>query len=111
MLTGNPTVTTGHIVMATVIMGIGMFGILWSIKWKLVVHNEKMIFSSFLHKEKEFLITDISKVEVQTKQTQNGIAERIILHFSTNNSTIKIEDSCDNYELLMNTLKSYNKLD
>ncbi len=111
MLTGNHTVTTGHIVMTTVIMGIGMFGILWSIKWKLVVHNEKMIFSSFLHKEKEFLITDISKVEVQTKQTQNGIAERIILHFSTNNSTIKIEDSCDNYELLMNTLKSYNKLD
>ena len=111
MLTGNPTVTTGHIVMTTVIMGIGMFGILWSTKWKLVVHNEKMIFSSFLHKEKEFLITDISKVEVQTKQTQNGIVERIILHFSTNNSTIKIEDSCDNYELLMNTLKSYNKLD
>lgn len=100
MLTGNPTVTTGHIVMTTVIMGIGMFGILWSIKWKLVVHNEK-----------EFLITDISKVEVQTKQTQNGIVERIVLHFSTNNSTIKIEDSCDNYELLMNTLKSYNKLD
>ena len=45
------------------------------------------------------------------KTTQNGIVERIILHYSTNNSTIKIEDSCDNYELLMNTLKSYNKLD
>ena len=102
-LSGNPTVTTGHLVFALAITTAGTAVTAWGKKWKLIVNNDKMELSRLFHRRKTFSFSDIADV----KEKEN----KLILYNAQGRKIISLDVGLENYRCFKNSMKKYGKLE
>lgn len=102
-LSGNPTVTTGHLVFALVITTAGTAVTAWGKKWKLTVNNDQIELCRLFHQRKSFSFSDIADV----KEKEN----KMILYDTHGKKLISLDAALENYRCFKDFLKKYGKLE
>lgn len=102
MVTGNESVTMGHIWFALVFAGIGLLVMLWSSRWSVNVNGSDMEIRKML-RAKKFSLQDIGSVIVGKK------AELRLLD-KDGKDIVVVDALSDNYELLVNSLIEQGKM-
>ena len=110
-MSGNETVTEGHLWFAMIFSAIGALGVLVEAKWKVAVNGEEMQIEKLFKGKQKIAINEIEKavIERQKMSEEMGEKERVIV-YKNGKKLIAIEDSTLNYSRFINTLKSYGKL-
>lgn len=101
-LTGNPSITPGSFRFAAVISAIGLLVMLWSVRWRITVQGTLLTVEGLFRKRKTFSIYDLDPVILGSKG-------RIALR-SHGKKIAEVDALCDNYPLLVDTLRKHEKL-
>ena len=96
-LKGNETVEMGHLYFSS----IGLYGVAWASIWGVLVNDSQLEIHRIFHVKKVLCITDIGQVIIDKK-------EAMILYDKMGKKLIKIDALSDNYDHLLNLLKSQN---
>ena len=100
-LKGNETVEMGHLYVSSIFGGIGLYGVIWASIWGVKVDDSQLEIHRILHVKKVLCITDIGQVIIDKK-------DAMILYDKKGKKLIKIDALSDNYDYLLNLLKSQN---
>lgn len=98
---GNETVEMGHLYVSSIFGTIGLYGVAWASIWGVQVDDSQLEIHRIFHTKKVLCITDIGQVIIDKK-------EAMILHDKMGKKLIKIDALSDNYDYLLNLLKSQN---
>ena len=98
---GNETVEMGHLYVSSIFGGIGLYGVIWASIWGVLVNDSQLEIHRIFHVKKVLSITDIGQVIIDKK-------EAMILYDKMGKKLIKIDALSDNYDYLLNLLKSQN---
>lgn len=100
-LKGNETVEMGHLYVSSVFGTIGLYGVIWASIWGVQVDDSQLEIHRIFHVKKVLCITDIGQVIIDKK-------DAMILYDKMGKKLIKIDALSDNYDRLLNLLKSQN---
>lgn len=100
-LKGNETVEMGHLYVSSIFGGIGLYGVIWASIWGVSVHESQLEIHRTFRIKKVLSITDIGQVIIDKK-------DAMILYDKMGKKLIKIDALSDNYDYLLNLLKSQN---
>ena len=100
-LTGNPTATIGHLNFAIIFATIGFAVAIWAERWRIVVDGKQMEIHRLFHRPKKIMIPEIGKVMIGKKQ-------QMTLYNKNGKKLITVDALSDNYDKLLQTLKSNN---
>lgn len=100
-LKGNETVEMGHLYVSSIFGAIGLYGVAWASIWGVQVDDSQLEIHRIFHRKKVLLITDIGKVKIDKK-------DAMILYDKMGKKLIKIDALSDNYDYLLDLLKSQN---
>lgn len=100
-LQGNETVEMGHLYVSSVFGTIGLYGVIWASIWGVQVDDSQLEIHRIFHVKKVLCITDIGQVIIDKK-------DALILYDKMGKKLIKIDALSDNYDRLLNLLKSQN---
>ena len=100
-LKGNETVEMGHLYVSSVFGTIGLYGVIWASIWGVQVDDSQLEIHRIFHVKKVLCITDIGQVIIDKK-------DAMILYDKKGKKLIKIDALSDNYDHLLNLLKSKN---
>ena len=100
-LTGNPTATIGHLNFAVIFATIGFAVAVWAERWRIVVDGKQMEIHRLFHRPKKIMIPEIGKVMIGKKQ-------QLTLYNKNGKKLITVGARSDNYDKLLQTLKSNN---
>lgn len=100
-LKGNETVEMGHLYVSSIFGGIGLYGVIWASIWGVKVDDSQLEIHRILHVKKVLCITDIGKVKIDKK-------DAMILYDKKGKKLIRIDALSDNYDYLLDLLKSQN---
>lgn len=100
-LKGNETVEMGHLYVSSIFGGIGLYGVIWASIWGVKVDDSQLEIHRIFHVKKVLSITDIGQVIIDKK-------DAMILYDKKGKKLIKIDALSDNYDHLLNLLKSKN---
>lgn len=100
-LKGNEIVEMGHLYVSSIFGGIGLYGVIWASIWGVKVDDSQLEIHRILHVKKVLCITDIGQVIIDKK-------DAMILYDKMGKKLIKIDALSDNYDHLLNLLKSQN---
>lgn len=98
---GNETVEMGHLYVSSIFGGIGLYGVIWASIWGVKVDDSQLEIHRILHVKKVLCITDIGQVIIDKK-------DAMILYDKMGKKLIKIDALSDNYDYLLDLLKSQN---
>lgn len=98
---GNETVEMGHLYVSSIFGTIGLYGVAWASIWGVQVDDSQLEIHRIFHTKKVLCITDIGQVIIDKK-------EAMILYDKVGKKLIKIDALSDNYDYLLNLLKSQN---
>ncbi|WP_295095162.1 DUF6560 family protein [uncultured Catenibacterium sp.] len=98
---GNETVEMGHLYVSSIFGAIGLYGVIWASIWGVSVHESQLEIHRIFHVKKVLSITDIGQVIIDKK-------DAMILYDKNGKKLIKIDALSDNYDHLLNLLKSQN---
>lgn len=98
---GNETVEMGHLYVSSIFGTIGLYGVAWASIWGVQVDDSQLEIHRILHVKKVLCITDIGQVIIDKK-------DAMILYDKKGKKLIKIDALSDNYDHLLNLLKSKN---
>lgn len=100
-LQGNETVEMGHLYVSSIFGTIGLYGVAWASIWGVQVDDSQLEIHRIFHTKKVLCITDIGQVIIDKK-------DAMILYDKMGKKLIKIDALSDNYDDLLNLLKSQN---
>ena len=100
-LKGNETVEMGHLYVSSIFGTIGLYGVAWASIWGVKVDDSQLEIHRIFHVKKVLCITDIGKVKIDKK-------DAMILYDKKGKKLIKIDALSDNYDYLLDLLKSQN---
>ena len=100
-LKGNETVEMGHLYVSSIFGAIGLYGVAWASIWGVQVDDSQLEIHRIFHVKKVLCITDIGQVIIDKK-------DAMILYDKMGKKLIKIDALSDNYDHLLNLLKSQN---
>lgn len=100
-LQGNETVEMGHLYVSSIFGTIGLYGVAWASVWGVKVDDSQLEIHRIFHTKKVLFITDIGQVIIDKK-------DAMILYDKMGKKLIKIDALSDNYDYLLNLLKSQN---
>lgn len=100
-LQGNETVEMGHLYVSSVFGTIGLYGVIWASIWGVQVDDSQLEIHRIFHTKKVLCITDIGQVIIDKN-------DAMILYDKMGKKLIKIDALSDNYDHLLNLLKSQN---
>lgn len=100
-LKGNETVEMGHLYVSSIFGAIGLYGVAWTSKWSVKVDGSQLEIHRIFRIKKVLCITDIGQVIIDKK-------DAMILYDKMGKKLIKIDALSDNYDHLLNLLKSQN---
>lgn len=100
-LKGNETVEMGHLYVSSIFGGIGLYGVILASIWGVKVDDSQLEIHRIFHVKKVLCITDIGQVIIDKK-------DAMILYDKKGKKLIKIDALSDNYDHLLNLLKSKN---
>lgn len=100
-LKGNETVEMGHLYVSSIFGTIGLYGVAWASIWGVQVDDSQLEIHKIFHTKKVLCITDIGQVIIDKK-------DAMILYDKMGKKLIKIDALSDNYDHLLNLLKSQN---
>lgn len=100
-LKANETVEMGHLYVSSIFGGIGLYGVIWASIWGVKVDDSQLEIHRIFHVKKVLCITDIGQVIIDKK-------DAMILYDKMGKKLIKIDALSDNYDYLLNLLKSQN---
>lgn len=98
---GNETVEMGHLYVSSIFGAIGLYGVAWASIWGVQVDDSQLKIHRIFHTKKVLCITDIGQVIIDKK-------DAMILYDKMGKKLIKIDALSDNYDHLLNLLKSQN---
>lgn len=98
---GNETVEMGHLYVSSIFGAIGLYGVAWASIWGVQVDDSQLEIHRIFHTKKVLCITDIGQVIIDKK-------DAMILYDKMGKKLIKIDALSDNYDHLLNLLKSQN---
>lgn len=98
---GNETVEMRHLYVSSIFGAIGLYGVAWASIWGVQVDDSQLEIHRIFHVKKVLCITDIGQVIIDKK-------EAMILYDKMGKKLIKIDALSDNYDYLLNLLKSQN---
>lgn len=98
---GNETVEMGHLYVSSIFGAIGLYGVAWASIWGVQVDDSQLEIHRIFHVKKVLCITDIGQVIIDKK-------DAMILYDKMGKKLIKIDALSDNYDHLLNLLKSQN---
>lgn len=101
-ISGNKTVSAGHLYLALVLATMGLLANIWADKWSIQVNDTDIIIHT-LFKKMNLSINDIADVKI-------GKKSELVLYDASYNKIITIDGLVDNYDHFVNTLKTYGKL-
>lgn len=101
-ISGNKTVSAGHLYLALVLATMGLLANIWADQWNVQVNGTDIIIHT-LFKKMKLSINDIADVKV-------GKKFEIVLYDASHKKIITIDGLVDNYDHFVNTLKTYEKL-
>ena len=101
-ISGNKTVSAGHLYLALVLATMGLLANIWADKWSIQVNDTDIIIHR-LFKKMNLSINDIADVKVGKKL-------ELVLYDASHKKIITIDGLVDNYDHFVNTLKTYGKL-
>jgi len=78
---------------------IGVFLIIYSIRWKLQIKNNKIIFRPFIGKKKIFNINYITRIEIK---------RNILKAYNENNVIFSIDFNCVGFNIFLSRLEKEN---
>lgn len=102
-VSGNESVTMGHLYFALAFAGIGLFVMLWASRWSIVVTGTSMEIHRLLHKKAELSMQDIGKVGI-------GKKDAMILSDKAGRKLVIVDVLAENYERLARSLKENGKM-
>lgn len=97
---GNETVEMGHLYVSSIFGAIGLYGVAWA-SVCVKVDDSQLEIHRIFHTKKVLFITDIGQVIIDKK-------DAMILYDKMGKKLIKIDALSDNYDYLLNLLKSQN---
>ena len=100
-LKGNETVEMGHLYVSSIFGAIGLYGVIWASIWGVQVDDSQLEIHRIFHVKKVLCITDIGQIIIDKK-------DAMILYDKMGKKLIKIDALSDNYDHLLNLLKSKN---
>lgn len=100
-LKGNEIVEMGHLYVSSIFGAIGLYGVIWASIWGVQVDDFQLEIHRIFHVKTVLCITDIGQVIIDKK-------DAIILYDKMGKKLIKIDALSDNYDHLLNLLKSQN---
>lgn len=98
---GNETVEMVHLYVSSIFGTIGLYGVAWASTWGVQVDDSQLEIHRIFHTKKVLCITDIGQVIIDKK-------EAMILYDKMGKKLIKIDALSDNYDYLLDLLKSQN---
>lgn len=98
---GNETVEMGHLYVSSIFGAIGLYGVAWASIWGVQVDDSQLEIHRIFHVKKVLCITDIGQVIIDKK-------DAMILYDKMGKKLIKIDALSDNYDYLLDLLKSQN---
>lgn len=101
-ISGNKTVSAGHLYLTLVLATMGLLANIWADKWSIQVNDTDIIIHT-LFKKRKLSINDIANVKV-------GKKFELVLYDDSHKKIITIDGLVDNYDHFVNTLKTYGKL-
>ena len=101
-ISGNKTVSDGHLYLALVLATMGLLANIWADQWNVQVNGTDVIIHT-LFKKRKLSINDIADAKV-------GKKFELVLYDSSHKKIITIDGLVDNYDYFVNTLKTYGKL-
>lgn len=101
-ISGNKTVSAGHLYLALVLATMGLLANIWADKWSIQVNGTDIIIHT-LFKKRKLSINDIADVKI-------GKKSELVLYDASHKKIITIDGLVDNYDHFVNTLKTYGKL-
>lgn len=101
-ISGNKTVSAGHLYLSLVLAAIGLLANIWADQWNVQVNGTDVIIHT-LFKKRKLSINDIADVKIGKKY-------EIVLYDASHKKIITIDGLVDNYDHFVNTLKTYGKL-
>lgn len=102
-VSGNESVTMGHLYFALVFATIGLLVMLWASRWSIVVTGTSMEIYGLLHKKAELSMQDVGKVEI-------GKKDAMILSDKAGRKLVTVDVLAENYERLARSLKENGKM-
>lgn len=101
-ISGNKTVSAGHLYLSLVLVTIGLLANIWADQWNVQVNGTDITIHT-LFKKRKLSINDIADAKV-------GKKFELVLYDSSHKKIITIDGLVDNYDYFVNTLKTYGKL-
>ena len=102
-VSGNESVTMGHLYFALVFATIGFLVTLWASRWSIVVTGASMEIYGLLHKKAELSMQDVGKVEI-------GKKDAMILYDTAGRKLITVDGLAENYDCLAKSLEENGKM-
>lgn len=102
-VSGNESVTMGHLYFSLVFAGIGLLVMIWASRWSILVKESKMELRRMFHKRAELFIQDIGKVEI-------GKKDAMILYDKVGRKLITIDGLSENYDRFARSLQLNGKI-
>lgn len=102
-VSGNESVTMGHLYFSLVFAGIGLLVMIWASRWSILVKESKMELRRMFHKRAELFIQDIGKVEI-------GKKDAMILYDKVGRKLITIDGLSENYDRFARSLQLNEKI-
>lgn len=102
-VSGNESVTMGHLYFALVFATIGLLVMLWASKWSIIVTGSSMEIHGLIHKKAELSMQDIGKVEI-------GKKDAMILYDKSGRKLITVDGLAESYDCLAKSLKENGKV-
>lgn len=102
-VSGNESVTMGHLYFALIFATIGLLVMLWASRWSIIVTRSNMEIHGLLHKKAELSMQDISKVEI-------GKKDAMILYDKAGRKLVTVDVLAENYDHLARSLKDNGKM-
>ena len=102
-VSGNESVTMGHLYFSLVFAGIGLLVMIWASRWSILVKESKMDLRRMFHKRAELFIQDIGKVEI-------GKKDAMILYDKVGRKLITIDGLSENYDRFARSLQLNGKI-
>lgn len=102
-VSGNESVTMGHLYFALVFATIGLLVMLWASKWSIIVTGSSMEIHGLIHKKAELSMQDIGKVEI-------GKKDAMILYDKSGRKLITVDGLAESYDCLTKSLKENGKM-
>ena len=101
-ISGNKTVSAGHLYLSLVLATMGLLANIWADQWNVQVNGTDITIHT-LFKKMKLSINDIADVKV-------GKKSELVLYDASHKKIITIDGLVDNYDHFVNTLKTYGKL-